>query len=395
MVGPFPGDPSVIDGGVAAVTCYLTEALAARRDITLVGVRFGSGTSGAVDERIGCPVFTLAKQPLGLISGYVTMRREFRRLIERIRPDIVHGQGVDLAGSLAVESALPNVVTVHGLIREDARYKTRLPERLRSTWASAIVERPTIRRASNLISISPYVTEYYGAALRGRVFEIPNPVSDRYFSITRCPEPGRILFAGRVIPRKRLLDLLEAVAGMALRPRPSIMIAGSLADASYVAQVRQRALALGLAESVTLAGLLDEDRMLEEFRRASVLVLPACQETAPMVIQQAMAAGVPVVASRICGIPYQLVDGKSGLLFPPGDVAALRNCLEALIGSAERGTHMGSSGREMARARYRAGSVAEQTVHAYGEILGAHARRNPDLPRRALDHTSAIEERDG
>ena len=86
---------------------------------------------------------------------------------------------------------------------------------------------------------------------------------------------------------------------------------------------------LGIAPKVEFTGLLDEPSLIREFERAEALVLPSFQETAPMVVQQAMAAGLAVVASRVGGIPYQIRHEVSGLLFEAGNVAAASDAIEA------------------------------------------------------------------
>ena len=369
MVGAFPSDPARIDGGVGAVIVYLCKALHARRDIQLHGVRVGATESRATTAAsYPFPVFDIRSRPFGALTGYRSQRLEFRSLLRELQPDVVHGQGCDLPGSLAVGSDAPSVVTVHGVIGEDARYKTRWRDRTRSALISRQLEQPTVRRARHLIAISPYVRKYYGGSITGTIHDVANPVSQPYYEVTRRPEAGRILFAGRVIPRKGVLELVQAFGRMEARGA-RLIVAGSLADGDYVERIRREALALGCESRVEFKGVLDEESLMREFAVAQILALPSFQETAPMVIQQAMAAAIPVVASRICGIPDQVQHEVSGLLVEPGDVAGLQRSLERLIADPELAARQGLAARARANRHYHASAVAEQTVDVYRSML--------------------------
>src|SRR5690606_14693635 len=217
-----------------------------------------------------------------------------------------------------------------------------------------ITENYCAMNASRTILISPYVKEHYGAKLRGISHLIPNPVDAQFFDLERSEEPGRMLFAGRLIPRKGVMDLIEAFAEIRRRADACLVLAGSLADRPYVQRIKARVDALGITPDVKFMGLLNERDIVSEFRRAALLVLPSYQETTPMVIQQAMAAGVPVIATRICGIPGQIEHGESGFLFEPGDVQALVRYAEKIIADDALRRRMGEAARGRASAEYRA-----------------------------------------
>jgi glycosyltransferase involved in cell wall biosynthesis len=248
---------------------------------------------------------------------------------------------------------------------------------MRSAWLGEIgkvlltallFERHTMRRADELISISPYVTEHYGRSVKGRVHEIPNAIGPSFFDAKRAPEEGRLLFAGRIIKRKGVLDLVRAVA----RSRGAVsrlVLAGSAPERDYEDLVRREVEQSGLTSCVEFAGLLDESALLDEFGRAEALVLPSYQETAPMVVQQAMAAGLPVIASSICGVPYQIQHDVTGLLFPAGAIDQLATLLTRLRNDPLLGRRLGESARVVAADRYPAVTVARATHSTYKAVL--------------------------
>jgi glycosyltransferase involved in cell wall biosynthesis len=178
-----------------------------------------------------------------------------------------------------------------------------------------------------------------------------------------------ILFAGRVRKLKGVKDLLHAVARLPDRDGTRVVLAGSLADAGYVHDVRSLCERLGIQDLVQFLGLVDTDRLLRELSECACLVLPSYQENAPMVVQEAMAAGVPVIATGIGGIPFQLEHERSGFLYQPGDIAALTTRLEGLMSSSSLREKIGMAAKSFATERYQAARVADRTVEIYRQVL--------------------------
>ena len=369
MIGPFPRSPDRIDGGVAAATMYLAQGLVADPGIDLIAVRICNQDIGNVEDRVlGWPTVDLPLGSGSLVTLYRRQKRRFREILRRYEPDLVHAQGADLAGLLATSCGLPAVVTVHGLLGECARLQTNPMTKARAILAGLLTERRTIRGAEHLISISPYVGEYYQQEMKGRVYDIPNAVAPRFFAVPRAPEAGRLLFAGRISKGKGVHDLIQAGARVAGKVG-HVVLAGATPDPAYEALLRAEVERLGLSRRVTFAGLLDEPALLEEFTRAQALVLPSYQETAPMVIQQAMAAGLPVVATRVGGIPRQVDHDVTGLLFEPGDVEALSRALARFHDEPALAARLAAAGTAVAGLRYQSGAVAAATLAVYQEIL--------------------------
>lgn len=376
MIGPYPESPDRIDGGVAAAIMYLSQELASRSDVELIGARIArKGDESREDSSLGWPVVDLPLGRLSLSTFYRRQRLRLSNLLRRYDPHIVHAQGADLAGLLAVNCGRPAVVTVHGLLGECAKYQTDPASKLRATLAALLTERRTIRRTTDLIAISPYVARYYRGEIRGRVHEIPNAVAAGFFRVHRRAQRGRLLFAGRIANGKGLLELLRAVAQNASTVT-KLVLAGATPDHAYGIQLRKEADALGLRDRVNFAGLLTEPELVEEFARAEALVLPSHQETAPMVVQQAMAAGLAIIATTVGGIPHQIRHEDSGLLFGAGDVGTLAGLISRLGNDATLSPRLGEAARAIATTRYQAGAVADATLSVYRAAM--------DLPESAV-----------
>ncbi len=369
MLGQFPQSPSRIDGGVAAAMTYLAQALIRLQEIELIGVRLAAGGYGqAGTGSFEWPIVDLPLDRFSVSTLYRRQKQEFAALLDRFRPDVVHAQGADAAGLIAVSCGLPAVVTVHGLLGECANYQSSVRVRARARFSSFLTERPTIRKATDLIAISPFVTSYYGDEIKGRVHAIPNAVAPSFFQLARTPERGRFLFAGRISKGKGVLELVRAFAACGDKVR-RLILAGASPDPDYEKLVRRAVSEAGLGDRVRFAGLLDEAALLKEFALAEALVLPSYQEPAPMVIQQAMAAGIAVVASRVGGVPFQIDDGVTGLLIEPGATDELARTITRFHADPTLGARLGAAAKSAASIAFEAGAVADATYQVYRDII--------------------------
>jgi len=373
MLGQYPLDEQRILGGVEAVMVPLLYSLARFRDLEVHVVTCQPGVEDRVTQTAsGLPLHILRRRRLGRITFHKRDVLGMRRALQRLAPDIVHAQGMGIYAAAAVHSPYPHVVTTHGIFSREAEFATGLASRFRG-FLDSIHERYCLARVRNLISISPYVEEELMrmGGFDGRVYRIENPVADAYFTVSSEGEEATILYAGRVMPRKDLLTLLRALVRVRKEvPQVCLRVAGETeSGAAYFEACCQFIQQQALDTAVTFLGSLTLERMVQEYARCAVLALPSKQETAPVVVAEAMAAGRPVVATRVCGVPYMVEDGVSGLLVEHGDVPGLADALLRVLLDDQLRVRMGRRGRELAEARFRADIVAHQTHCVYEELV--------------------------
>jgi glycosyltransferase involved in cell wall biosynthesis len=183
--------------------------------------------------------------------------------------------------------------------------------------------------------------------------------------------PGQItcMFLANHTPNKGLPVLLEAFAGL---ERPYLLIVGGekRTDVDYEAYVR----GCGRGQQIIVTGRLSDAEVGAAMRRSDLFVFPSLADTFPLVVLEAMAQGLPVLASRVGGIPHQLTD-ECGVLVPPRDVAALRGAIDALARRPERLAAMARAARARAASQFSWSRAAADAAKAYQRILRLEGSR--------------------
>jgi glycosyltransferase involved in cell wall biosynthesis len=178
-----------------------------------------------------------------------------------------------------------------------------------------------------------------------------------------------LLFVGRLASNKGLLDLADAFAALARSDSAAqLVVIGE--DGGQRAPFESRLSALGVSARVHLLGHLDDDRLLSgAYRAARLTVLPSEYEAFGLVLLESLAAGTPVVASRVGGIPEFVEDGEAGLLVPPRDPAALEEAIRRLWTDLALARRLGTYGRDTVVPRYQWDHLADRLDSLYREVV--------------------------
>ncbi|CCG03759.1 glycosyltransferase [Blastococcus saxobsidens] len=300
------------------------------------------------------------------------------------RVDVVHAhQGEDIATLLLARLAArrhrcPLVVSVHCSVGHTLRGRSPRARLLHTVGGA--VERSTLRRAEAVIVLTARTARALaddGVAAE-RVSTIPSGFDPALFGghgSDVFPEAGRprIGYVGRLAEQKRADVLVHAFGRMA--EEAALVVVG---DGPERERVRQLVRASPVAERITMTGFVDHSAVPGVLASLDVLVLPSAYEEMGSVLVEAMAAGLPVVASDVGGIPEVVRDGETGLLVPPGDVDALAGALDRLVADGRLRSRLAAGARIRARAYgwpYLSGCVAEvyQRVRAPDPLLARPA----------------------
>lgn len=169
---------------------------------------------------------------------------------------------------------------------------------------------------------------------------------------------GHVVFVGRLDPVKGVSLLLEAFSRVrAGHPAARLTVAG---DGRARARLEARARDLGLADVVAFPGYLDEGQVAALLSTADMLILPSFAEGLPVVLMEALASRIPVIATQIAGVPELVQDGISGFIVPPGDVASLADRMDRLLADPDLRASMGAAGRARVEAEFDIASEAQK-----------------------------------
>ena len=295
-----------------------------------------------------------------------------RRLVKGRQFDLVHAHVYASAAAAALAclgTGVPLVLTEH----TDALWQGR---RARS------VSRFVYGRARRIIVVSSAIRQRLirrDGVPPDRVTLVPNAVAGACETVASPPELPAGLGDGplvgvvaRLQPEKGLDHFLKAVARVApLVPETRFIIVG---DGPLRGELEALAKRLTVGESVCFLGFRSDAR--EITRLLDVLVVPSLTEGSPLVVLEAMAAGVPVVASDVGGIPDQVRHEREGLLVPPGEPEALADALFRLLRDPAYARSLGEEGRRRAHSEFAYRTMVRRIEDVYRKVLGRPAGRN-------------------
>jgi glycosyltransferase involved in cell wall biosynthesis len=197
---------------------------------------------------------------------------------------------------------------------------------------------------------------------------VPNGVDVHSFSSPtyRDWNSPRMLFVGRLVYQKGL-DILVKVLGELKSTPWKLKLVG---DGPHRPVLESLADDLGIADRIEFMGWLSREAMSHQYEDANLFVFPSRHEGMPNAVLEAMACGLPVVASHIAGNEELVLPEKTGLLVPPEDPLALRNALESLLLNPERGIQMGEAGRRLVEEHYTWDHMAKQYLSLIQGIVG-------------------------
>jgi glycosyltransferase involved in cell wall biosynthesis len=376
-------------GGVMQATFQLVEGFSALNlpDLELHVITTSNSCLTREVRRSGnivCHFVPRAKSTLGhMVVSPLRLLRYSWQVINKIHPDLIHGQGTVTYLFLSLFLGKCNVQTVHGLYRNEqaAIPKDQQSAIVRLKFAVKLVlERWYLRQIRNLIAITSQIVQVMTDEGNQdvRVFNINNAIDRAFFDLAEkrifaaaSRDSINILFVAAITPRKGLHVLVEAFKRLEQRhPNIQLTVVGIWDWApDYVQEQSAACRELQAKGRVVFTGGLGRERLIQAFDEADIFVLPSFSESAPMVISQAMCVGLPIVTTRVGGIPEMIEQGLTGVMLEPGDVDALTVELARLIENPAARQQLATAAREVGFTRYHPESIARATAAAYHEVI--------------------------
>lgn len=311
---------------------------------------------------VGRPIRIPYNESVAPVAPTPGARGRVRAALRAFRPDVVHTHEplIPGVGMFAVRATdRPSVATFHAFAERSVLFSAATP-----------LLRPLWRRLDARIAVS----EAAAAFVRGRFGEdrirvIPNGVELDLFAAAepaKLPEGRRILFVNRLDPRKGFPVMVEAFGRLAAeQPDAVLVVVGDGRDRGAL-----RDLPADVRARVVMLGAVAHHDLPTYHAASEVFCAPATGgESFGIVLVEAMAAGLPVVASDIPGYREVVRDGVEGILVPPRDPGALAGAIGRVLGDADLAAALGAAGRNRAL-RYSWDTVVGEVESVYREVSG-------------------------
>ena len=325
--------------------------------------------------------YSLVVPKWGWLRGaYLGCIRAARKKLREIKPDIVHGQGTERYCALcAVYSGFPNVVTIHGNMRKIAKITAARP--LPFLWLAARLERLTLPKAGGVICVSTHTRRQVDLLAR-TTWVVPNAVDSSFFALSRQPaSPRQILCVANILRIKNQTQLIRALDPLANnRNFELVFVGGTGTTDAYTNEffrlLRER-------PWCRFQGFAHRSDLQTALCRASLLALPSLEENCPMAVLEAMAAGLPVAAANVGGVPDLIADGTDGLLFDPRMEGSIRAAIAEFLADGTKLAELGAKAKEKALRCFHPQKIAQKHVAIYRQII-ANCKAPIASPRGSL-----------
>lgn len=308
-----------------------------------------------------------------LRTGYQGCIRAVRKKLREIQPDLVHAQGTERDCAIsAIFSPYPRVLTVHGNLRLIARFFRAKP------WSAlglqALLERFCLPRFDGIVCISRY-TENAVRDLARRTWLLPNAADLAFYDLEPAPvSPPEILCVATIDERKNQNAFIDAVAPLAQSIDFRLRFFGSSnRDSDFGRDFFAR---LEKYPWCSYGGMIGRDELRAQFQRATALVLPTNEDNCPMTILEAMASGLPVLASKVGGVPDLVDDETTGLFSDPVVPETMRRGLERMLTDTGLRHRLMTAAREKALRSFHPRAIASRHLEIYREVLASRRTEN-------------------
>lgn len=308
-----------------------------------------------------------------LRSGYVGCISAVGKLLRAIEPDIVHAQGTERDCAISgIFFQGPKLLTIHGnlrLIRKTVGFRP-----FSASWIQSFLEGFVVPRFDGIVSISHYTDE----AIRHevpRTWVVPNAVDPSFFldpQTRPSSSTGRrptVLVVANIEKRKNQNAFIRMAKELQTEVDFEVRFFGSHRGGDYSEEFF--ALIEENKEWCSFGGMLSRPALREEFQQASILALPTLEDNCPMVVLEAQAAGVPVIATNVGGIPDLISHEATGLLAPASRPDIFRGSLQRLLRDPALRDRLAVAGCQKARTVYHPAIIARRHLQIYRELTGS------------------------
>jgi glycosyltransferase involved in cell wall biosynthesis len=362
-----------VSGGIGYYVYNLSKGLIKKGHKVTVITR---GSTSAVEREVidGIDVFMATFFPL--FPFHMALHGLFvNSLLKALGPEfsLVHLHSPLIP---SIKTALPIITTVHTAMKIDSRYHEvvdpySLAEKVQSMYFSPFVESQLLRLSDIVTAVSPSVANElseYGMD-SSKVAVMWNGVDEKIFS--PIESNGKlekyVLYTGVLRARKGLFDLIKcAILVKKKIPDIKFIICGT---GSLLQKLKEQVQSVGLEEQVIFLGRVDRKKLIQIYQNATIQVVPSIYEGLPTVLLEAMACGLPVVATNIGGNRDIISSNVNGLLVPPGSPEEMAQMITMLWADEPLRKKIGRNARETILKKYTWDIITDDFLKVYDCLL--------------------------
>lgn len=309
--------------------------------------------------------------PLDKLTGYHSFSRKAKKLIEELQPDILHVHGTE-GGYFtpAFKTNIPCIISIQGIISVITKLDPTIGGYLQLPY-----ERNAIKKGKYFGCRTNFDFDYVKKKNKNAViFDLPEAMNMVFYEHHWKPKEGlSLLFIGSVIKRKGIEDLIAAVHKLKYSfPEIKLRIIGS-GPKKYIKYIKKEIESKDLQSHITFLGTKSPWEVAAELEQCNFFVLPSYIENSPNSLAEAMAVGVPSIATKVGGIPSMIEDKFDGMLFEKNNVDELVNIIQLLANDKDLQNKLSINAREKAYLENYPPHVAKKYVNVYKSLTNETA----------------------
>jgi glycosyltransferase involved in cell wall biosynthesis len=314
-----------------------------------------------------------------LRSGYLGCAIAVRKKLREINPNLVHAQGTERDCAIsAILSPYPKILTIHGnlrLIKKEVGFRP-----FSAMWLQSYLEGLVVPRFDGVICITNYTKNAIEHEVP-KTWVVPNAVDPSFLALGQqrlsdsCSRPSTldsrpqcpiILCVANVDPWKNQNNFIRALNPLAKIMKFEARFFGMSGASDYAREFKEL---ISSRPWCHYGGMIGREQLRHEFENATLLALPTLQDNCPMVVLEAMAAGVPVLASEVGGIPDLINGNSTGILCCPQDPESIRTGVTRLIQDDDFSRRMINAAHKESLTRFHPKVIAMEHLKIYRQVI--------------------------
>ncbi|MBI5806996.1 MAG: glycosyltransferase family 4 protein [Ignavibacteriales bacterium] len=293
--------------------------------------------------------------------------KKLKKVINKIAPDLIHGQGTAFPCNLINRFKIPYIITIHGISNDFLKVAENFTKKVRllvNLW----LENRTINRAKNIIVISEHVNNFLSSKKKNKYnkYFINNAVSKVFFEQNPNFQSNKFIFIGNDVERKGLFEIVKILEKI---DKAELIVISTDQTNFYKSKILPYVNEKKLNSRIIYFNHVENNQIPQLISQCLGLILPSKAETAPIVIAEANAVGIPVIAYNVGGISKMISNNITGFVIEPNDEIELYSKMRFLLENKEIAKRMGKAAKKLAIENYHPDIIAQKTYKCYLNIL--------------------------